>query len=191
VKAAVGLGNPGLGYALSRHNVGFQVIDLYRELERGVGTGRRAHHAIIYRHQDLLLAKPTTCMNGSGDAVRALLAATGLHPRDVLLVHDELDLPLGRLRIVPGGGPGTHKGVRSVIDAVGTTEIPRLKVGVEIEGRTVDGASFVLERFPEEEWRRIAPVLRWAAAALAAFRRDPLAQVMTVFNRPPDGVAAG
>lgn len=190
MKAAVGLGNPGLEYALTRHNVGFHVVDLYRRDMRRVGRGRRVHQAVVYRQRNFLLMKPSTFMNASGDAVAELVAARRLRPEDVLIVHDDLDLPLGRLRIVPGGGAGTHKGVQSVIEALGTTDFPRLKVGIEIADRAVEGSAFVLEPFPEAEWAQLVPVLHRAAAALAAFARLPLDHVMTQFNTPPDEVAA-
>ena len=190
MKAVVGLGNPGLEYALTRHNVGFHVIDLYRRDMRRVGRGRRVHHAVVYRQRDLFLMKPSTFMNASGDAVAELVEARRLHPEDVLVIHDDLDLPLGRLRIVPGGGAGTHKGVQSVIDALGTTAFPRLKLGIEIADRAVEGSAFVLEPFPEAEWEQLIPVLHRAAEAVAAFSRLPLDHVMTAFNTPPDVVAA-
>ena len=190
MKAAIGLGNPGLAYALSRHNVGFHVIDLYRQVERRVGRGRRRCSARVYRHGDLLLAKPMTGMNASGEAVSRLVSLYALHPQDLLLIHDDLDLPLGRMRIVPGGGAGTHKGVLSVHETLETCRVPRMKIGIEAEDRELDGATFVLRSFSEGEWNDLSPILRRAAAAIAAFRRHPLDQVMTEFNTEPGTVAA-
>jgi PTH1 family peptidyl-tRNA hydrolase len=190
VKAVIGLGNPGPEHALTPHNVGFHVIDLYREAHPEIGRARRRFSALLYRHDDLLLVKPMTSMNDSGDAVRRIVARHGMAPGDLLVVHDELDLPWGRLRIVPGGGAGTHKGVDSVHRALGTQRIARLKIGVEIDGRTLDGAGYVLQRIPEERWTRLVPVLQRAAEALETFRVGSLEEMMTRFNRPPDAVAA-
>jgi PTH1 family peptidyl-tRNA hydrolase len=144
------------------------------------------HQAVVYRKRDLLLVKPSTYMNASGDTVRSLVEGRRLRPEDVLVIHDDLDLPLGRLRIVPGGGAGSHKGVQSVIDALGTTSFPRLKIGIEIDQRGIKGSEFVLQPFPEPEWIRLAPVLHRAVEAVAAFARLPLDHVMTQFNAGPE-----
>lgn len=183
MKAAFGLGNPGLDYALTRHNVGFLVIDLYRQRNRLSAKGRIEEGGLVYRDGDLLLVKPLSYMNDSGPVVKAILEKYRIAPADSLVVHDELDLPLGRMKVRSSGGAGSHKGVRSVIEALGTEEIGRLKIGIEIEGRSVPGAGFVLERFTEGEWERILPVLERAASALALFRDEGLEATMARFNR--------
>ncbi len=183
MKAVFGLGNPGLDYALTRHNVGFQVIDLYRRLNRLSAKGYLEEGGLVYREGDLLLVKPLSYMNESGPVVRGVLARYGIPTSDALIVHDDLDLPLGRMKIRPSGGAGTHKGVRSVIRALGTEEIPRLKVGIEVEGRALPGREFVLERFSQDEWERILPVLERAAEAIALFREAEIEAVMERFNR--------
>jgi len=183
VKAVFGLGNPGPTYALSRHNVGFQVIDLYRKARRVRRKGRIERDCLVYRDSGLLLCKPLTFMNATGPAVRAVLAAHSLSPDDALVVYDDLDLPLGRMKILAAGGAGTHKGMKSVVGALGTNDVPRMKIGIEIEGRTAAGEAFVLERFTEDEWTRLAPVLETAVDAIDAFRFEGVEAAMTRFNR--------
>jgi PTH1 family peptidyl-tRNA hydrolase len=182
VKAVFGLGNPGAKYAFTRHNVGFQTVDLYRKAHRLRRAGRIVSNCLVYRDGDLLLCKPLTFMNASGHAVARVLSKHRISVDDALIVYDELDLPLGRTKISPGGGPGTHKGMRSIQEALGTQDVPRLRIGVEIEGRTAPGEDFVLERFPIEEWACVLPALERAAEAIDAFRTESLQDVMSRFN---------
>ena len=183
MKAVFGLGNPGSRYALSRHNVGFQVIDLYRRAHRLRRGGRIHDDCLVYRDGELLLCKPLTFMNAAGRAVEAVLSAYSIAVRDTLIVYDDLDLSLGRMKLLAGGGAGTHKGMRSVVEALETTEVPRMKVGIEIEGRREPGEAFVLQRFTEKEWGRLLPVLEAGVCAIDAFREKDLDAVMTQFNR--------
>lgn len=183
MKAVFGLGNPGTEYALTRHNVGFETIDLYRKVHRLRRAGRIVSDCLVYRTGDLLLCKPLTYMNASGKAVARVLAKHSVSIEDTLVVYDELDLPLGRIKISPAGGPGTHKGIASILDALGTQDVPRLRIGVEVEGRTAPGEDFVLRRFPVEEWAVVVPALERAVEAIAAFRSESLDRVMTEFNR--------
>ncbi len=184
-----GLGNPGPEYALTRHNVGFQVIDLYRKQYIPRRPGKITCSAVVYRHDDFLVVKPLTYMNDSGRAVRAVVDRFGLAPEDILIVYDDLDLPLGRMRILPQGGPGTHKGMRSVLAALGTETVPRLRIGIEVENRHVDAVEFVLARFPEHEWKALVPILNRAADAVEVFRTATLDTVMNRFNRRDPDVA--
>jgi len=184
LKAVFGLGNPGLNYALTRHNVGFQAIDLYRRLNRVSAKGRIEDGGLVYRDGDLLLVKPLSYMNESGPVVKAIRERYGIPLHDILIAHDDLDLPLGRMKVRPAGGPGSHKGVRSVLEALGTEDVGRLKIGIEVEGRSAPGVRFVLERFTPEEWERLLPVLERAVEAIGLFREEGLEAVMTRFNRP-------
>jgi PTH1 family peptidyl-tRNA hydrolase len=183
VKGVFGLGNPGPAYTLTRHNAGFQAIDLFRKANRLRRAGKIEYGCLIYRAGDLLLCKPLTWMNGSGRAVAGVLDAYSIAPHDALVVHDDLDLPLGRLKIVAAGGAGTHKGMKSILEALGTSEVPRVKIGIEIEGRTEPGESFVLDRFTPSEWSRLLPVLETAIDAIDGFRRSDVDGLMTRFNR--------
>ena len=183
MKAVFGLGNPGRAYALTRHNVGFEVIDLYRKVHRLRRKGRIESSALVYSGGDLLLIKPMTFMNDSGAAVRSVLSKHGVFPADALVVYDDLDLPLGRIKLLGAGGAGTHKGMTSILNAVGTEEIPRLRIGIEVDERTETGRDFVLDRFTPEEWARVLPALESAVDAIDLFRRADIDAVMTRFNR--------
>lgn len=183
MKAVFGLGNPGRAYALTRHNVGFEVIDLYRKVHRLRRKGRIESSALVYSTGDLLLIKPMTFMNDSGAAVRGVLSKHGVSPADALVVYDDLDLPLGRIKLLGAGGAGTHKGMTSILNAVRTEEIPRLRIGIEVDERTETGSDFVLDRFTPEEWARVLPALESAVDAIDLFRRADIDAVMTRFNR--------
>ena len=182
MRAVIGLGNPGEEYALSRHNVGFNVIDLYRDVFKGPSKGRLRCSSLIYEDRDLLLVKPLSYMNASGDAVRAIVDKYKLDPKDLLVVYDELDLPLGRMRIVPGGGAGSHKGIRSVIDRLGTEDVPRMKIGIGNGHDREDTVQFVLAPSSQPEWQVLVGVMRRAVQAVDAFRDHTLDWVMTRFN---------
>jgi PTH1 family peptidyl-tRNA hydrolase len=189
LKAVFGLGNPGLRYALTRHNVGFQVIDLYRKVHRLKEKGRITCSSLIYRREDLFLVKPMTYMNASGEAVKAVLESYKITVDDALVVYDDLDFPLGRMRVLPGGGAGTHKGMLSVLSAIESEKIPRLRIGIGAEHREQDAVSYVLDRFAPREWEKLFPVLKRAVDVIEAFRSSEINAVMTCFNRRDRQVA--
>ena len=191
MKAVFGLGNPGRAYALTRHNVGFEVIDLYRKVHRLRRKGRIESSALVYSTGDLLLVKPMTFMNDSGTAVRGVLSKHSVSPADALIVHDDLDLPLGRIKLLGAGGPGTHKGMSSVLSALETEEVPRLKIGIEIDERSEAGVDFVLDRFSPGEWERVLPTLERAVEAIDLFRTADIDTVMTRFNRREGSLVEG
>ena len=191
MKAVFGLGNPGLAYVLTRHNVGFEVIDLYRKVHRLRRKGRIESSALVYSTGGLLLVKPMAFMNESGTAVRGVLSKHSVSPADALIVHDDLDLPLGRMKLLGAGGPGTHKGVSSVLSALGTEEVPRLKIGIEIDERGEAGIDFVLDRFSPAEWERVLPALECAVEAIDLFRTTDIHAVMTRYNRREGALAEG
>ncbi len=166
------------------------MIDLYREEYKLRGKGRITCSSIVYRHKGLLLVKPMTYMNESGRAVREVIDRFGLDFSQILIVYDDLDIPLGRIRVLPKGGPGTHKGMRSVLDALGSEEVPRLKIGIGVEKRGPDTVNFVLSRFSEEEWKTLIPVLRRATEAIELFRTETIETVMNRFNRRNSDVAS-
>jgi PTH1 family peptidyl-tRNA hydrolase len=189
VKLVVGLGNPGPEYAGTRHNVGFDVLDLLarqgkllfhpaRKLEGHAGSApfEFARHA-----SGALLVKPLTFMNRSGAVVAELVSRFGSAPGEVLVVSDDFDLPLGALRIRPHGGPGTHNGMRSIVESLASDRFPRLRVGIGRAG--TDAARHVLERFAESEREEIAISVAQAAEALEAWLREgDLSGVMTRFH---------
>ena len=191
MKAVFGLGNPGLEYALTRHNVGFQVVDLYRKINHIRKRGRITGCSLDYRLENLILVKPMTYMNGSGGAVKMVLHKFQIPLEDALIVYDDLDLSFGRMRILPGGGPGTHKGMIAVLSALGDEGIPRLRIGIGIEPRPLDTVTYVLGRFTPQEWKRLVPTLREASEAIELFSTADLDTVMNRFNRAERVAADG
>ncbi|MCI2424892.1 aminoacyl-tRNA hydrolase [Candidatus Acetothermia bacterium] len=187
-KVVIGLGNPGLTYSLTRHNVGFQVIDLYRTR---VGTTNKAivvAGSLVYQHRNILLVKPLSYMNESGTAVREVIAWSRrfeITLADCLIIYDDLDLQLSRMKILPQGGASGHRGMMSVIRALGTEKIPRLRIGIRPEeDRPQNLSDFVLERFTLKEWQIIFPVLERAADAIDLFGKSDINTVMNRFNLP-------
>ena len=190
MKLIVGLGNPGRGYARSRHNVGWRIVDAFaekfridiskHEKEALIGSGRVAGGSVI-------LAKPLTYMNRSGDAVKLLTNAYLESLHDLMVVYDDFDLPLGKLRIRERGSPGTHNGMRSIVESLATESFPRLRCGVRganyVEDRLRD---YVLDDFEESELPIVNRSIERALDALLLFARGDLKRAMNEFNREPD-----
>ncbi len=183
IAAVVGLGNPGREYAATRHNVGFRVIDeLARRWRLRVWWPR--HHARIARRRGgspVWLVKPTTYMNLSGDAVASLLAAERLAPAQVLVVVDDVDLPLGALRVRPSGGAGTHNGLRSVVGRIGEG-FPRLRLGVRGQTPWEDLAAYVLAPFAAEEEAQVEAMIVRAADCVETALHAGIARAASRFN---------
>ena len=185
----VGLGNPGAEYAQHRHNVGFQVLDALARAH-GLSFSReklaRAHTAQgRIAGRSVLLAKPQTFMNRSGQAVGRLARWFKIPPQQILVVYDELDLPLGRLRLRPEGGAGGHKGMRSIIEVLGSQDFPRLRVGIDRPPGQMDPADYVLHPFSKEDKEAVILVIDQAVAAVEAWLADGIVAAMDRFNRPP------
>ncbi|GEA18076.1 peptidyl-tRNA hydrolase [Moorella sp. E306M] len=189
VQMVVGLGNPGLSYEATRHNAGFMVLDLLAD-ELGIDFNSSQHQALIGRgmvgERRVLLVKPQTYMNNSGRAVAPLARWYGIAPAEMVIVHDDLDLAPGRMRIRPAGSSGGHRGLQSIINALGTTAVPRLKIGI---GRPQEGQNvvdYVLQPFSEEDWALVSPVLLKAARALRfLLEGGELEEAMNRFNIKP------
>lgn len=174
-KLVVGLGNPGPRYESTRHNAGFRVVDRIaqragvlfrseRDLEDFEGPAEFEFALLTRAGECALLLKPRTFMNLSGAAVAPVLAWMEADPTQLLVVYDDLDLPLGKLRIRPHGGPGTHNGMRSIVESLATDSFPRLRVGIGPAG--TDAARHVLEPFTGEEEARIEVAVEEAADAI-------------------------
>ncbi len=168
----VGLGNPGPRYAGTRHNAGFLVVDALAR-RRGVAFAKQRHALVARAPAGLVLAKPTTFMNLSGAAVQALMARHGIRPEHVMVVHDDLDLPLGRVRVKQGGGAGGQRGVQDTIDRIGPAFV-RLKVGVSRPPAGWPAERWVLSRFDEAEAPLLERVVEAAADALERWCDDGL-----------------
>lgn len=184
----MGLGNPGPEYADTRHNLGFRVAELLAARSKAsawIRAPERLEARATIGGREIVLAKPMTWMNRSGVAVRSLVQALACDPAEILVCYDELALPLGRIRLRPRGSHGGHNGMRSIIDRLGTTEFPRLRVGIGPDGEVGDGSDFVLSPFRRAE-RPLADeaVVRAAEAAECAVRED-LTTAMNRFNPEP------
>ena len=199
MRVLIGLGNPGPAYHNTRHNLGFWVIDILAERWRiplvassllsriGHGYCRARKNAMSFRSpcdQAVLLVQPQTFMNNSGEAADRIRHRYGLSVPDFLVVHDDLDLPTGRIRVKRGGGgAGGNRGVASIIDGLGSPDFPRVKIGI---GRPQDATpvtEFVLRRFTPEEAASMLCAARHAADAVEAVCTRGLEWAMDGFNR--------
>ncbi|MEE8443501.1 MAG: aminoacyl-tRNA hydrolase [Dehalococcoidia bacterium] len=180
----LGLGNPGRSYARSRHNVGYWCIDgLTRKY--GIHLKQRRRHAAVgegyIEGVAATLARSRTYMNHSGAAARYLLDRYHLPPEELLVVHDDMDLPLGKLRLRPSGGSAGHNGIASIITALGTQSFPRVRIGVgHPEGQ--DTVPFVLGPFASEEAKVIAEAIDQAVEAVAHVAQFGLEAAMNKYN---------
>ncbi|HEY0155695.1 MAG TPA: aminoacyl-tRNA hydrolase [Thermoanaerobaculia bacterium] len=185
MKLIVGLGNPGPEYERTRHNVGWQVLDAFARKFR-IDVARHEKNALTGSGRvaggSVMLAKPLTYMNLSGDAVKLLVNSYLESPGDLMVVYDDIDLPLGRLRIRPNGSAGTHNGMRSILSTIQTEQFPRLRVGIGAaeQGRLRD---YVLDEFTPEEQPIVDRAIERAVDALVLFARGDLRRAMNQFNK--------
>ena len=184
MKLIVGLGNPGREYEHTRHNVGFQVTEELAHRYRVTLKSRASWKARVAKIADIgdgvLVAEPTTFMNLSGWAVREIAGFHKLSPSDVLVVVDDADLPLGRLRMRSSGSAGGHNGLKSVIQELGTVEFPRLRVGVGRQAGELK--NHVLGRFSVDEKAQIDAAVKRAADAAELFAKENILATMNRFN---------
>ena len=182
----VGLGNPGPKYARSRHNVGFRAIDALCERQRCRCDRLRLKALTGFCElggQKVLLVKPMTYMNLSGQAVRPLADYYKIPPERILVIFDDISLPVGRLRVRPDGSAGGHNGVKSLIAELGTQEFPRVKVGVGAKPHPdYDLADWVLSSFSSQEEKLLAPTLERALLAAEAVIAEGTTRAMNQFN---------
>ena len=190
MKLIAGLGNPGRRYEATRHNVGFEVADALASRRAGIWEAApRGIDALLARDRErgVLLAKPLTFMNASGPAVVALLQYFKIDLQHVLIVVDDVNLALGRLRARAGGSAGGHNGLRSIIGSLGGDEFARLRIGVGRGDSRRDLADHVLAKFEAEERPVVAEAVGRAADAADLFVAEGIAAVMNRFNRKEDG----
>ncbi len=153
-KVIVGLGNPGPEYELTRHNLGFWTVDRLSGMWRIPVEKTAARSLVGYgsvRGNNVALVKPKTYMNESGRAVRALLGSEGICPEDILVLHDDMDIALGRVKFKSAGGDAGHNGIGSIIEYLGTDDFDRVRIGLGVRPRGVDGADWVLSPFLGDE----------------------------------------
>jgi PTH1 family peptidyl-tRNA hydrolase len=174
VKLIVGLGNPGIEYQFTPHNMGFLAVDRIAE-QAGV---------TVVEGQEVVLAKPETYMNLSGTAVRELVREYEVQPeQDLIVIYDELDLPFGGIRVRPRGSSAGHNGIASVIGALGTQEIMRIRLGVGPGHPVGDGARYVLSQFKKSQYSVLDQVLDTAVDAVKVILKDGVQAAMNRFNR--------
>jgi PTH1 family peptidyl-tRNA hydrolase len=191
MKLIVGLGNPGAEYERTRHNVGWMVVDAFARKFR-IEIARHEKNAMTGEGRvgggSVVVAKPLTYMNLSGDAVKLLVNAYLESTDDLLIVYDDIDLPTGRLRIRPDGSSGTHNGMRSIVSSLATERFPRLRFGVRGtnygEGDRL--RDYVLDDFTPDEGPAVEAAIGRAVDALVLFARGDLRRAMNEFNRDPD-----
>jgi PTH1 family peptidyl-tRNA hydrolase len=191
MKLIVGLGNPGKTYAHNRHNVGFRCLNHFarlhairfdhRQCRARVGIGK-------VRGEKLLLAKPGTFMNISGESVAGLVHEHDIALSDLLVIHDDLDLPLGKIRLRRSGSSGGHKGMNSIISALGSEDFPRIRVGIgrpqaEEQSMSEDAiVNYVLSDFSPQEEATIKPVIAKVSEAIDCFLSQGIEAAMSKFN---------
>ena len=190
MKLIVGLGNPGIEYQFTPHNLGFLAVDRLAERWR-LEVKNRHCQALTARttvgEQTVLLAKPETYMNLSGLAVRGLVEEYEVSPeQDLVVIYDELDLPFGALRIRPRGGTAGHNGMESILGALGTDQFLRVRLGIAPDHKVSDGAGYVLSQFRRSQYKVLDEVLDTAADAVEMILREGAAAAMNRFNRKPE-----
>ncbi|MEO6437175.1 MAG: aminoacyl-tRNA hydrolase [Tepidisphaeraceae bacterium] len=197
MKLVVGLGNPGREYVGTRHNIGFEVVDRVAEKLGWLKPGdwnrlaRTKFDGLTYdgsvgrsggEPEKLILLKPTTYMNLSGRAVQSAMGFYQLEPADVMIVLDELALPCGKLRIRGSGSDGGHNGLRDIQRVLGTTQYPRMRIGIDPPPPPVAGKDYVLGKFSAEQRRQIDPTLDRAAGAIVMWIDKGISAAMNQFN---------
>ena len=182
IRLIVGLGNPGPEYAATRHNIGFMIVDQLAAQFGSTWERSTKWDALSAKSGDVLLVKPLSFMNRSGYPLFAIAQFYKIIPEEILVVLDDLALPLGRLRLRARGGPGGHNGLESIIMQFGTEEIPRLRIGIgaaPLEGST----DYVLSRFFEEEKPIVRSTIDRVVEAVKCAIDNGLASAMNTFNK--------
>lgn len=181
----VGLGNPGREYRQNRHNIGFMLLDRLAS-NFGESFSRFESSALVtktkYLDHRLILAKPQTYMNNSGQAVGSLYRYYKISGDKLLVVYDDVDLPFGMLRLRPSGGSGGHRGMRSIIGSLGTDGFPRLRIGIGRPPGRMEAADHVLQDFSQEEGENLTDILDGGVEAVLVFISNGIDQAMNQFN---------
>ena len=181
----VGLGNPGEEYTRTRHNLGFMLIDKLAA-EAGANVKRKECQALVgnatIEGERVVLVKPQTFMNLSGEAVRCLTSKYETDANSLIVISDDLALPFGTIRLRERGSAGGHNGLKSIIGAFGTNEFARLRIGIQPEHQLSDAKKFVLSEFSNAEKEILNEVLDRAAEALRSILRDGIRKAMSLYN---------
>ncbi len=183
MRMIVGLGNPGRTYAHTRHNVGFDILDIFAKKHHVRILSRQARALVgsfEFYGEQILLVKPQTFMNESGQAIGTLVRKHNLDADDVLVIYDDLDLPLGKIRIRLRGSSGGHKGMRSIISHLHSEDFPRIRIGIGRSGEAID---HVLSRFSRKDKQIMDVTLQQAADALDMILQEGIEAAMNRYNR--------
>lgn len=181
----IGLGNPGREYKDTRHNIGFMLVDQLAVRLDARGMKLQSKAIVISAHHEerkIILAKPQTYMNLSGQSVQGLLHFYKIPIENLLIAHDDMDIPFGTIRIRPGGGPGGQRGMASTIDHLGTKEFPRLRLGIGRPPGRMDPKDYVLQMFSKEDMKLLPDVLTRGTDAALEFVLKGLNSAMNKFN---------
>lgn len=185
MKVILGLGNPGLKFKFSRHNLGFLVVEKLAKSQK-IEINQRGFSCLFGQGKleanDLFLAKPLTFMNLSGQAASSIVKKKKIDLADLLVVVDDVNLPVGRIRIRPGGSDGGHRGLRSIIEALGTQEFPRLRIGAGAQPGKARLSAHVLSRFNKSQTKIINEALEKACECSIIWTKEGIQAAMNRFN---------
>jgi len=180
----VGLGNIGYEYEHSRHNIGFDVLDYF--VEKYSSSFKQDRYAlradVKIKNKLFICIKPTTYMNLSGKAVNYWLKILEIPLSNIIVIYDDLELPLGKIRIKAKGSAGTHKGLGNIIETLKTEQIPRMRIGIDndfLPGQQID---YVIEKWPKDQWDKIAKVFPVASEAIYTWAFDGIDRAMNKYN---------
>ncbi|TPD98841.1 aminoacyl-tRNA hydrolase [Metamycoplasma equirhinis] len=178
MKLIVGLGNPGIEYEKTRHNVGFMVIDQVAS-KMQIQLNEKKFNGLFFKDQEVIIAKPMTYMNKSGDFVRAIKDYYNISLNDILIVYDDLDLPLGKASIKQKGSSGGHNGMKDIIEKLGSDEIKRIKIGIGREQNVID---YVLGKFSFSDFQIVSKLIESATEAIITFISNDIRFVLNKFT---------
>ena len=180
----VGLGNPGEKFKNTRHNAGFIAVDFFAEKNDFPGFAlSKKYNALISEMDGVILTKPQTFMNDSGEAVKKITNDHKSQVKNIIIIHDDIDLPIGKIKIIKERGPAGHKGVESVIKNIGNDGLIRFRIGIQpVKGKLKNSENLVIKNFTKEEQSILNPIIEKTAEALDFFIKNGLEKTMNQFN---------
>jgi PTH1 family peptidyl-tRNA hydrolase len=185
MKIIIGLGNPGEEYSKTRHNLGFMVLNALRD-ELGFPRWKKEKLYEVTRgfvdDEEIVLAKPRTYMNLSGNAALSLMTTFHAKPEDLLVVYDEMALPFGKIRLRPSGSAGGHKGIGSILERVGREDVPRLRIGIGNPSEEEDSVNFVLSEFNQEEKKQLPEIIKISVESILSYLKEGINETMSRYN---------
>ncbi len=181
MRILVGLGNPGAQYLFTRHNVGYMCVDYIQE-KRGCSRWKREHLSLYSTCGNSILVKPTTYMNLSGEALPKIFEKFKCSAEDLIVIYDDVALPLGKIRIRKKGSDGGHNGIKSIINVLGTEYFIRIRVGIGPKPDGIDLASYVLSEFTQEELEKLYKVLHIVYEAAGCIIEEGVDKAMSIYN---------